>query len=397
MRKRIKWTNDLIDQSLKDNNRSIRRIGNYKDSQIVMEFECISGNDHQHWFARWHDILKGRGCPQCGRKKTSDARRLSLKEVLERFTNAGFELLGEYKNNSTPVLTKHKVCGTERKITPHCIFDDGNCSFCDGTLPLTDDQIRERFIKAGFELLGEYKNNRTPVLIRHNICSNEWLVISDNIFGGSGCPFCANRRKLSNETFDQKLKDNNRPIERIGNYVNSKTPIELKCLTDATHLHWFAKPDNVLHQHQTGCPQCSQNKNEKLIGQLLVNAQFIVNVHKCIRYLDKAGDKKWLFLDYYLPELNAVIEYNGAQHYCPVRFGSMDQKDAEQKLLKQQTRDRILSQYCFDNDMVLIWIDGRKYKSLKLEEYVVKELIPQLREIKSGKLALDKTMSCARL
>lgn len=54
-------------------------------------------------------------------------------------------------------------------------------------------------------------------------------------------------------------------------------------------------------------------------------------------------------LDFYIPSLNTVIEYNGEQHYRKVGIW-------EERFEKQQARDEELRQYCKDNGIKLIEI-----------------------------------------
>jgi predicted nucleic acid-binding Zn-ribbon protein len=79
-------------------------------------------------------------------------------------------------------------------------------------------------------------------------------------------------KKKTSDQIDCQLKD--RPIARIGEYVNTKTPIEWKCLT--CNNIWLAAPDNVLNKN-SGCPRCSVNKltDDKLLS--LLDGRFIIN------------------------------------------------------------------------------------------------------------------------
>lgn len=54
--------------------------------------------------------------------------------------------------------------------------------------------------------------------------------------------------------------------------------------------------------------------------------------------------------------MNIAIEYDGEGHYMPIKRGSMTQKDAEYNLKQIQKRDDIKTNYCKNNDIVLIRI-----------------------------------------
>lgn len=67
-----------------------------------------------------------------------------------------------------------------------------------------------------------------------------------------------------------------------------------------------------------------------------------------------------LFFDYYLPELNLVIEVQGEQHFTFNNFYHTDKND----LLDQVVRDRLKTQ----------WVSEKEFKLLTLTEKEVSEL-----------------------
>jgi hypothetical protein len=311
-----KWTNEYVDRRLKDDNRPIERVGNIANCNFPVYWKCCANLGHSNWKNRpIHIINEGRGCPECA----IDKRRLTIIVVNKKYNDAGFELLGEYKNNSTPTLTKHKACGFEWKIRPADIFRrKSGCPLCAGNLPLTKEIVIERYYNLGYELLGEYKNVHTPILTRHKECRFEWNI----------------------------------------------------------------RPSDIFRNH--GCPHCAAGKNEKLVGKILKEFDFIFDFHKNIK-LQRQDKRCGIFVDYWMPELNIIIEYNGAQHYHPVSFFGSSKQRAEQQFIKQQARDLRLSEYCIVNNIIFIQIDGRKYFNLELERYMKEIIIPRLQEIKLRK------------
>ena len=57
------------------------------------------------------------------------------------------------------------------------------------------------------------------------------------------------------------------------------------------------------------------------------------------------------YIDFYLPDYNTFIEYNGEQHYRPIKYFELN-KSFEQ----QQKRDEFVRNYCKDNNIKLIEI-----------------------------------------
>lgn len=73
-----------------------------------------------------------------------------------------------------------------------------------------------------------------------------------------------------------------------------------------------------------------------------------------------------LKFDFYLPDYNIAIEYDGEQHFFPITFGGKE--SGEQRLKKSQEYDNIKDIYCKDNNIKLIRISYIKYPTLCLED-----------------------------
>lgn len=87
------------------------------------------------------------------------------------------------------------------------------------------------------------------------------------------------------------------------------------------------------------------------------------------------SDKKHFRIDFYFPRLNLFVEFNGTQHFKPVRFNNMTKEKSEENFIKQQKRDQFIRDYCKTNNINLLEIDGRKYKGNKLIKYVESYLL----------------------
>jgi hypothetical protein len=85
-------------------------------------------------------------------------------------------------------------------------------------------------------------------------------------------------------------------------------------------------------------------------------------------------------VDFYLPKQNIIIEYNGEQHYRPVKWSSKTtDEDADKNFADQQARDEFVQNFCIANNIKLIWIDGRYYVNSSLENFITKEIIPLIK------------------
>ena len=111
-----------------------------------------------------------------------------------------------------------------------------------------------------------------------------------------------------------------------------------------------------------GCPKCYQSKGEKFITNWLINnnikfkSQYKINIDPEINQSGNA------FIDFYLPDHNVFIEYNGEQHYiAKERFGG------EIEFNRQQKRDEYVKTYCNKNNIKLIEIKYNENINNKLD------------------------------
>lgn len=74
---------------------------------------------------------------------------------------------------------------------------------------------------------------------------------------------------------------------------------------------------------------------------------------------DDCCDKRVLPFDFYIPSTNTCIEYQGRQHYMPVKvFG--DEKDFELR----KKHDEIKKKYCKDNNINFLEIPYTEFKNI---------------------------------
>src|SRR5690606_29522570 len=135
-------------------------------------------------------------------------------------------------------------------------------------------------------------------------------------------------------------------------YKTNKTKIIIIC-----NKHGEFKKNPKEHLKGSGCPSCSGRNNEKIVESFLIklNIEYKKNFKVSLPINIKLSR-----VDFYIEKFNLFIEYNGEQHYQPVLFGNKSIEEAEIALKKQQIRDEQLRNYCKENNINLLEIDGRK-------------------------------------
>jgi len=135
--------------------------------------------------------------------------------------------------------------------------------------PHSNDEFVKKFNKVGnknVELLEKYKNSSTKIRCRCKICNNEWCVIPSSLLNGHGCPNCGiERAKISqNKSHEQFIKEfeysGNPDIEILGKYISCSNPITVKC--KKCGKIWDMSPIKVLYNKQ-GCKDCWYKYNTK--------------------------------------------------------------------------------------------------------------------------------------
>ena len=188
-----------------------------------------------------------------------------------------------------------------------------------------------------------YVNMRTETTIKCKKHGTNITKIAKYIIGGVRCEECylENRRNNFLE-ISTKVHENCYDYSEM-NYINNSTDIRIIC---KKHGPFYQSPDN--HTMGKGCWKCNISKSETFIEKYLNNKNIIFISQK--RFDDCKYNKKLPF-DFYLPEYNMCIEYNGEQHYKSVDFWG-GEKDYEKRIL----RDKIKKQYCIKNNIKLLVI-----------------------------------------
>ena len=120
---------------------------------------------------------------------------------------------------------------------------------------------------------------------------------------------------------------------------------------------------NHLKSGETKSCGCLKSYGEKKIAELLIKNNVKFEREK------KFPDLKYtniLRCDFYLPDFNLIIEYNGEQHYKAVKLYG-----GEENLKITQTRDEIKRKYCEDNNINYLVI---RYDE-NIEEVLIKNNI----------------------
>jgi hypothetical protein len=186
-----------------------------------------------------------------------------------------------------------------------------------------------------------------------------------------GCPKCGLQKtidrnkigKKSPEFFEMKARlIHGDRYQYFGDYTGSNKKVKIHC---QKHGYFFQIASN--HYRGSGCPSCKNSKGCLQIENILnKHGYFFIKEYK---FDDCRGDHLPLLFDFFLPEQNIVIEYDGEQHFRPIKFHKkMIEDKTIQMFEKVKKYDNIKNEYCFANDIKMIRIS---YKDVKIAEEII--------------------------
>lgn len=123
---------------------------------------------------------------------------------------------------------------------------------------------------------------------------------------------------------------------------------------------------NSILNNNCGCPKCNKSHGEINIEKYLIKENIKFYSQYTFNSLTGVGGRQ-LSYDFYLPDYNLLIEYQGEQHYRPIdRFGGIQQFEI------QEEHDRRKKDYAIENKINLLEISYSNFNNI--EQILNKEL-----------------------
>jgi len=301
------------------------------------------------------------------------------------FTNYGDEFdckiddLTESSNYKIPVVCDY--CGTEYnkqykdrsrriKIFPY----KDSCSKC---RPLKLNEVRHEENKEkywsiidkwskdkGYKLITQkedYTNCRMKIKFECPKHGNQSVLLWSIVQRGSGCNLCAAEERGIAQTFTPDQVES--IVNSVGNnillnkedYTNYKNKnLNILCGTCGKNI-FTTSLDIFKNVPVTTCKTCGnrRSKTEVYIAELLDKN----NIKYIEQYsFDDCKDIFTLPFDFYLPDYNLCIEFDGEGHYDLQFYTGRCKDKAEFKYNKTQMHDKIKNEYCQDHNIELLRI-----------------------------------------
>lgn len=352
-----------------------------KKNDTWVNFQCPVHLDKGIIQTKYYRLKHNKyGCKYCsGKENNTDDFKKKMAVRVPTIT-----VLGDYQNANTPITCQCNKCGYTWEANVRSLLNGSACPKCRYIIiQQKKRKTHEQFVQQMQELhpnltvLSEYKGDRIKVKCYCNIHKITFdntpgrLIQNDYL-----CPKCVSEYRsksqaLSQTDFENRIKQTQPNVLVLSKYKNSNSYIEVKCLV---HNQMYKQLASSLLAGKCGCDKCIGSKGERLISKILSERQ--------IKYLaqysfDNCRNIAPLKYDFYLPDYNCCIEYQGVQHYKPVQFGGISIENAQKKFDEATLRDRIKVEYCAKNNIKLLCIPYWEYDNLEqyLDEHLFKGIV----------------------
>jgi hypothetical protein len=281
-----------------------------------------------------------------------------------------------YSTAKTKVIVICKEHG-DFLITPNNHLSGYGCPKCVGR-GFTKEENLSRFItdahkihnnKYDYSLIDLADKKLTIICPIHGKFTQSKI---GHITNKSGCPQCGkniatSKTQLGKPAFVGKANKthNNRYTYDNVVYQGAHKKVSITC---PTHGEFSVTPANHW-SNGVGCPSCfnsNPSKGEVIIYDWLTKHNIHFEFQKSfpdLYYKSKNGRLKY---DFYIPNQNLLIEFDGEYHYNPISFSKLI--SGEEQLAITQVRDKLKTEYAATNGFSLLRIrfDDSILDSLKL-------------------------------
>lgn len=307
----------------------------------------------------------GHGCYECGKITNKEPLTFSGDFIISRFKEVHGEKYDyskvEYVNANTDVTIvcpkhgdfkmKPSAHFREKRICPNCRKEIGNTKGKEKNASKWFDQMNELWGNKFDFSKTQYKNVRSNVTVRciehDQYFTTKATILSRGIGGCDKCYEQVFRQKHSEKMLPRFIKKANKIHGNyydysLVEYSNNQTLVKIIC---PKHGVFEQIPDSHVNA-RCGCQLCTSSSGEKRIAAYLDSIGISFVFQKYVK-IDGAN----YYYDFFLPEKNIMIEYDGKQHYQPIKFfGGLE------GFKSTQIRDDKKNKYCSDQGIQLLRI-----------------------------------------
>lgn len=320
------------------------------------------GNCGHEIESKWH-LIKNTSKLQCN-LCTHKVSNETINEILEKIKCKLVSIERKYIDTIITYIAScnctviEKYVNLRRKTT-------GICSKCDGTYIYNINDVKDFLLKNHCTLISDRYTKSSDYIEYIAKCGHKTkkqfseLKRRDNF----DCPKCGKLKRLELNDVCEFLKSIGcELLSTTYKGINDKLEYYGVCGHKITKEFKYIKLGYGLY-----CTNCipTQSHGEKIISDYCKNND--INYINQYKFNDCKNINKLPF-DFYLPEYNLIIEFDGQDH-----FKQNGYRGGQDKLKSRQKNDNIKTQYCFNNKIKLVRIGYSELKNLnKLLKFIIK-------------------------
>jgi thymidylate kinase len=334
----------------------------YQGSKKKVKIICTT---HGIFLKTPNDHLSGVGCGDCTSEEKS---KKQIKKSLEDFIQDARKVHGDkydyskvnYQGVGKKINIICPIHGSFPHQNPYNHLKGQGCPDC--ARELVREKLKRKnneFIELAKKVHGDkydysevnYQNKDKKVKI---ICSlhGPFSQSPHNHLKGSKCDKCANISRIekikdTKEIFIDKARKVHGDAYDYSKVDYQRSDLKVNIICKKHNFEFPMIPNS--HLNGSGCPICNESKGEKYVANILDNRN--ITYVRWKRFNDCKGFCRTLSFDFYLPDYNMLIEYDGEQH-----FNSINYWGGDEKLKKIQIYDTIKNEYAKRNNIKLIRI-----------------------------------------
>lgn len=282
--------------------------------------------------------------------------------------------------NTRNLIVKCRTHNVEFKSSLASIRNSHWCRQCDiDRRKITYEQIKNAVIERNGELLDKCSTATSKFRVRCNKDNYEWMTTWPRIQQGCWCPECSGTKRHTLESVSAFVK--NKGGELLSDKsITARKKVCVKCMCGEK----FTVTVHNLIRRDVWCQLCNrkstaQKKLYNIIKELYPNCNYKYN-YRGFKWLRMPGQRaNTLEIDIFVYNddrtFTLAIEYDGIQHFRPVRFTSnMTNKQASKAFKEIKIRDKRKNKLISNHRNEVMYFVRLSYKDKITKENIYNKL-----------------------
>lgn len=359
-------------------------IGEYKNNRTKMTVT-------HHKCGRSYEVtpsnfLQGAKCEKCMLKERSKKYTKTHEQFMNEFKalhGDTYEIMDRYTGVFNKLRFYHKECGKIWYTTPSITLSGSTCKHCYGKVTDTHSFKGKvaTLTNGAYTVIGAFAGTNERTAILHNECGRTFETTPNSFISGTRCFYCEQKRpKYTDEKFLEAFNYKSQGQYSIVGVVNGATR-KNEILHHECGQTFTVTGSEFLRN--SGCTKCKTSIGEGAVAIWLKENGYSYQKEHWFDGCRHINPLPFDFAVFVGGSLFCLIEYEGVQHYEPVKLFGGDEGFAT-----TQRNDGIKRKYCEREDIPLIEIP---YWDLNdIDQLLDKEFshIAKMKEIKNNQAAL---------